>query len=131
MRLEKVLETEFKSVYPEMTLGELVKVISASKRNIFTVVNHNNELRGILLLDDIREIMFNHDLYDETTVQELMSLPPAIIEIDENMDKVMCKFEETNAWNLPVVKDGKYLGFVSKSKIFSVYRRVLIHYSDD
>jgi CIC family chloride channel protein len=131
MRLEKVLETEFKSVYPEMTLGELVKVISASKRNIFPVVNHNNELRGILLLDDIREIMFNHDLYDETTVQELMSLPPAIIEIDENMDKVMCKFEETNAWNLPVVKDGKYLGFVSKSKIFSVYRRVLIHYSDD
>ncbi len=131
MRLEKVLETDFKSVYPEMTLGELVKVISASKRNIFPVVNHRNELRGILLLDDIREIMFNHDLYNETTVQELMSLPPAMIEIDENMDKVMRKFEETSAWNLPVVKDGKYLGFVSKSKIFSVYRRVLIHYSDD
>ncbi|MCG8578721.1 MAG: chloride channel protein [Bacteroidales bacterium] len=131
MRLEKVLETDFKSVYPEMTLGELVKVISASKRNIFPVVNHRNELRGILLLDDIREIMFNHDLYNETTVQELMSLPPAMIEIDENMDKVMRKFEETSAWNLPVVRDGKYLGFVSKSKIFSVYRRVLIHYSDD
>ena len=60
-----------------------------------------------------------------------MSIPPAMIEIDENMDKVMRKFEETSAWNLPVVKDGKYLGFVSKSKIFSVYRRVLIHYSDD
>ncbi|MBK3515808.1 chloride channel protein [Carboxylicivirga marina] len=131
MRLEKVLETDFKCIYPEMTLGELVKVISTSKRNIFPVVNHKDELRGIVLLDDIREIMFNHELYHETTVQELMSLPPAMIEIDENMDKVMRKFEDTSAWNLPVVRDSKYLGFVSKSKIFSVYRRVLIHYSDD
>ncbi len=131
MRLEKVLETDFKCIFPEMTLGELVKVISTSKRNIFPVVNHREELRGIVLLDDIREIMFNNELYNETTVEELMSIPPAMIEINENMDRVMRKFEETSAWNLPVVKDNKYLGFVSKSKIFSVYRRVLIHYSDD
>ncbi|WP_430809744.1 MULTISPECIES: chloride channel protein [unclassified Carboxylicivirga] len=131
MRLEKVLETDFKCIYPEMTLGELVKTISTSKRNIFPVINHRNELRGIVLLDDIREIMFNHELYQETRVEELMSIPPAMIEINENMDQVMRKFEETSAWNLPVVEDGKYLGFVSKSKIFSVYRRVLIHYSDD
>lgn len=131
MRLEKVLETDFKCIYPEMTLGELVKVISTSKRNIFPVINHKDELCGIVLLDDIREIMFNNELYNETTVEELMSIPPAMIEIDENMDRVMRKFEDTSAWNLPVVKDGKYLGFVSKSKIFSVYRRVLIHYSDD
>ncbi|WP_439183729.1 chloride channel protein [Carboxylicivirga taeanensis] len=131
MRLEKVLETDFKCIYPEMTLGELVKVISTSRRNIFPVIDHQDKLRGIVLLDDIREIMFNNELYSETTVEELMSIPPAMIEIDENMDRVMRKFEDTSAWNLPVVKGGKYLGFVSKSKIFSVYRRVLIHYSDD
>ncbi len=131
MRLEKVLETDFKCIFPEMTLGELVRVISTSKRNIFPVIDHKEELCGIVLLDDIREIMFNNELYNETTVAELMSIPPAMIEINENMDRVMRKFEDTSAWNLPVVKDGKYLGFVSKSKIFSVYRRVLIHYSDD
>lgn len=131
MRLDRVLETDFKTVYPEMTLGELVKVISSSKRNIFPVINHKGKLNGILLLDDIRKIMFNHDLYNETTVEELMDLPPAMIEHDEHMDIVMRKFEDTGAWNLPVVENGKYLGFVSKSKIFSVYRRVLIHFSDE
>jgi len=131
MRLERVLETDFKTIYPEMTLGELVKVISTSKRNIFPVVDHDRKMTGIVLLDDIREIMFNNELYHETLVEELMSVPPAMIECNENMDCVMRKFEETGAWNLPVVEDGKYLGFVSKSKIFSVYRRVLIHFSDE
>ncbi len=131
MRLDKVLETDFKLVRPEMTLGELVKVISSSKRNIFPVCDKDGALTGILLLDDIREIMFNHDLYQETLVEELMNVPPAMIEREENMDCVMRKFEETGAWNLPVVEKGKYLGFVSKSKIFSVYRRVLIHFSDE
>jgi CIC family chloride channel protein len=60
-----------------------------------------------------------------------MTIPPAFIESKENMDQVMRKFEETGAWNLPVVENGQYLGFVSKSKIFSVYRRVLIHFSDE
>ncbi|MCU4163603.1 chloride channel protein [Carboxylicivirga caseinilyticus] len=131
MRLDKVLETEFKTVYPEMTLGDLTKVVSKSKRNIFPVVDHADKLKGYITLSDIRSIIFNHDLYNETTVEELMDLPPAVIEHDENMDNVMKKFEETGAWNLPVCENGKYLGFVSKSKIFSVYRRVLIHFSDE
>lgn len=131
MRLEKVLEKEFKTVHPEMTLGELVKVISSSRRNIFPVLDKDDKMIGIVLLDDIREIMFNNELYHETLVEELMSVPPAMIECNENMDSVMRKFEETGAWNLPVVEEGRYLGFVSKSKIFSVYRRVLIHFSDE
>lgn len=97
MRLEKVLEKDFKTVHPEMTLGELVKVISTSKRNIFPVLDHNNQMTGIVLLDDIREIMFNNELYHETLVEELMSVPPAMIECNENMDCVMRKFEETGA----------------------------------
>ena len=131
MRLDKVLETEFKTVYPEMTLGDFTKVVSSSKRNIFPVVDHADQLQGVILLAEIRGIIFNHDLYNETTVEELMEMPPAIIDHDENMDNVMKKFEETGAWNLPVVENGRYLGFVSKSKIFSVYRRVLIHFSDE
>jgi CIC family chloride channel protein len=83
------------------------------------------------LLDDIREIMFNQELYQNITVQKIMSLPPELIELDENMEKVMEKFELTGAWSLPVVDKGEYIGFVSKSKIFSVYRSVLIDYSDE
>ena len=131
MKLNKVLETDFSIVHPDTTLGELVKIISKSKRNIFPVVDVNENLLGIVTLNDIREIMFNSDMYTETMVEELMTIPPAFIQHDDNMDVVMQKFERTGAWNLPVVDDGKYLGFVSKSKIFSVYRRVLVHFSDE
>jgi len=131
MRLNKVIETDFLSVHPEQTLGELVKIIAKARRNIFPVLDEHKRLLGIVLLDDIREIMFNHELYYTTRVRHVMTVPPAFIEIDENMDEVMKKFEDTGAWNLPVVEKGKYLGFVSKSKIFSVYRKVLIHFSDE
>lgn len=131
MRLNKVLETDFLTVHPEQTLGELVKTIAKARRNIFPVVDEKGQLLGIVLLDDIREIMFNHELYHITKIRQVMSIPPAFIQIEENMDDVMKKFEETGAWNLPVVEKGKYLGFVSKSKIFSVYRKVLIHFSDE
>ncbi|MGM0377576.1 MAG: chloride channel protein, partial [Bacteroidota bacterium] len=131
MRLNKVLETDFLTVRPEQTLGELVKVIAKAKRNIFPVINEDGKLLGIVSLDDIRQIMFNDELYNTTKVKDLMTIPPAFIESGESMDQVMRKFEETGAWNLPVVENGRYLGFVSKSKIFSVYRRVLIHFSDE
>jgi chloride channel protein, CIC family len=131
MRLNKVIETDFKTISPDQTLGELVKIIAKARRNIFPVINKEEKLLGIVLLDDIREIMFNNELYNTTKVETMMTIPPAFIESKETMDCVMRKFEETGAWNLPVVEDGCYLGFVSKSKIFSVYRRVLIHFSDE
>ena len=131
MKLNNVIETDFHTIRSRMNLGELIKVISQSRRNLFPVVNGQDELVGIVILDDIREIMFDQEMYSNTTVQELMSVPPAFVDIEENMDSVMQKFEDTGAWNLPVVENGKYIGFVSKSKIFSVYRRVLIHYSDE
>jgi CIC family chloride channel protein len=131
MRLNKVIETDFKTVNPDMSLGEMVKIIAKARRNLFPVVHEDGKLLGIVLLDDIREIMFNNDLYDKMKVENFMTVPPAFIEASENMDQVMRKFEETGAWNLPVTDQGRYLGFVSKSKIFSVYRRVLIHFSDE
>lgn len=131
MRLNKVLETDFLKVHPDQTLGELVKVVAKSKRNLFPVVDADEKMLGVVILDDIREIMFSNERYTTTKVHHLMTIPPAFIACDETMDRVMQKFEETGAWNLPVVEKGKYLGFVSKSKIFSVYRRVLIHFSDE
>ena len=131
MKLKKVLETDFSPVSPDMTLGELVKVISKSKRNIFPVVDKYGGLIGIVTLNDIREMMFNREMYDKIKVEGLMTVPPATILLDDSMDIVMQKFEKTGAWNLPVIEQGKYVGFVSKSKIFSAYRRVLVHFSDE
>ncbi len=129
MRLERVVETDFYSVSPDTTLGQLVQVVSKSKRNIFPVLNSEQELQGVVLLEDIRSIMFDAEKYDQIRVEEVMTLPPAYIQMDDNMEVVMHKFESTGAWNLPVLNQKKYAGFVSKSKIFSVYRRVLMHFS--
>ena len=131
MKLGSVTERDFSSVNPDMTLRELIKVISASKRNLFPVINEENELQGIIMLDDIREIMFDTDAYDKIYVHNLMALPPAVILYDEKMSNVVKKFNETGAWNLPVIKNNKYNGFVSKSKMFEVYRKHLIEISDD
>ncbi len=127
LKMDRVIEQDFQILYPNMTLGELVKVISKSRRNLFPVVNPDNQtLIGILLLDEVRNIMFRPELYEKFTVKQLMVSPPAILHQDLSMEQVMQIFEDTNAWNLPVVDDKKrYVGFVSKSEIFNSYRRVL------
>src|ERR1019366_7334258 len=124
----KVIETGFQIVSPNATLGQLVDVVAHSKRNIFPVIE-NEMLVGIILLDNIREIMFKHEMYNSVFVNQLMQKPPAIITTDEDMHSVMKKFDETNSWNLPVVEDGKYIGFISKSSIFTQYRETLVRSS--
>ena len=133
LRMENVIETDLSVVNPQMTLGELVKVISKSSRNIFPVVDPvNKRFLGIVLLDEVRNIMFRPELYEKFTVWELMITPPATIAVDLPMEKVMQIFEDTGAWNLPVVDlEKRYLGFVSKSKIFNSYRHVLVHFSEE
>jgi chloride channel protein, CIC family len=133
LKMENVIETDLSQLAPQMTLGELVKVISLSNRNIFPVVNPDNRrLVGVVLLDEVRNIMFRPDLYNRFTVQKLMISPPATLNQNLSMEKVMEIFEDTGAWNLPVVDDNKcYVGYVSKSKIFTSYRHVLVHFSDE
>lgn len=98
----------------------------------FPGVNNDGKLLGILLLDEVRNIMFQPRLYNRFTVSQLMTSPPAVLNSNMQMGKVMQVFEDTGAWNLPVVDDEKrYQGFVSKSKIFNSYRRVLVHFSDE
>lgn len=131
LKVSNVIETDFIPVYPDMTLKEMVDTIAKSNRNLFPVINENRELVGVVLLDDIRNIMFRPDLYRKMRVSKFMSMPPSKIEIGDSMDVVMKRFDDTGAWNLPVVEEGRYVGFVSKSKIFNSYRRVLRHYCED
>ena len=132
MKMENVVETDFVTVHPEMDLGELVKAIASSHRNVFPVTDKEGVLIGIVLLDDIRNIMFRQELYHRFTVSKLMTSAPAKLFNTDGMEQVMQTFDDTKAWNLPVVnEEGKYLGFVSKSKIFNSYRQVLVHFSED
>ena len=131
LKTDSVIERDFKTVRPDMNLKEVVDIIATSNRNLFPVIDDKGMLQGVVLLDDIRNIMFRPDLYKKMHVSRFMSMPPARIEISDPMEKVMETFDKTNAWNLPVVDHGRYIGFVSKSKIFNSYRRVLKHYCDE
>ena len=113
-------------------LGALTSVVAKTKRNIFPVVNAAQRLVGIVYLDDIRHMMFRQELYHRFTVVKLMRDVPVRLNIEEPMEAVMRKFEETGAWNLPVENtSGEYIGFISKSAIFTAYRKTLLDFTSD
>ncbi|MBI9052207.1 MAG: chloride channel protein [Bacteroidales bacterium] len=131
MKLKSVIENDFTTIHVDSTLGDLVHKISKSKRNIFPVVDDDQILIGIILMDDIREIMFDKEMYETTLVSNLMILPPSYIGFRDTMKEVIQKFEDSGAWNLPVIENAKYIGMVSKSKLFSAYRNLLLEISDE
>lgn len=130
MQLPKIIETKFVPVNYDGTLGDLVKAISESTRNIFPVVDKNQKFMGVVFLDDVREIMFDSSQYETISIASLMTLPEYSINFFDNMETVMDKFQKSDAWNLPVIDNEKYVGFVSKSKMLSVYRSLLVDISN-
>ncbi len=132
LKTNNLIEEDLQIVHPDMYLRDVIEVISKSKRNIFPVVNDNGNLVGIITLDEIRNIMFRAELYDRFKVSKLMITPPGFVYLNDPMEKVMLLFERTQAWNLPVLdEEQKYVGFVSKAKIFNAYRDVLVKMSDE
>ncbi|MGB5386094.1 MAG: chloride channel protein [Eudoraea sp.] len=133
MELDDIIEKNFKAVRQDMTLGEMVyQSVAKSARNIFPVIDANDALVGIVLLDDIREFMFDTSIYDKIRVESFMHNAPELIFYErDSMQEVMRKFQDSSAWNLPVIKDGKYFGFISKSKLLTAYRRKLINFTKE
>lgn len=127
MDVKSLIEHNFQVVNPDMTLGDMVKVITQSSRNVFPVVDNEGKLSGVVLIDNIRNIMFRPELYNKFKITRFLVSPPAVISTNMHMEKIMSLFDKTKAWNLPVIdENGKYLGFVSKSSILNNYRKVLV-----
>jgi CIC family chloride channel protein len=131
MKVSELIETNFKTVRPNETLRDLVHVITKSSRNIYPVVDAQNNLKGLVKLDDIRHIMFNQDMYDNTLVSDLMHTPEWTVETTDQMEEVARKFSESGRYNFPVLQNGKYQGFVSRARVFSSYRDMLKHFSEE
>ncbi len=124
--LRKLIETDFIPLKTTDPLGKFIEVIEQSTRNIFPVLDNKKNLAGIITLDDVREIIFERHLYNLLLMQDIMKKPPAIVDVKESTYNIVKKIDDLNVWNLPVVKDGKYIGFISKSNILSHYRNLLI-----
>jgi chloride channel protein, CIC family len=131
MKVDKLIETNFHPIDINASLGDLVKVVAKSNRNIFPVVDENNYFIGVVELDDIRQIMFNHDLYKKVFVKDLMYIPSSHVTPDDSMEDVAKKIQQSGKFNIIVLKDGKYLGFVSRANVFSKYRKMVKSISAD
>ncbi len=120
--LGELIETNFMTVQPQTSLRSLTEVVAKSSRNIFPVIDDDGKLVGIISLENIREIMFNTALYDTVKAAQLMQKPLVIADVQDDMSSIMEKFDKSGVWNIPIVENGNYLGFISKSRIFSNYR---------
>jgi chloride channel protein, CIC family len=131
MDWRREIERDLLKIRMNDKLGDLIQLISHSKRNLFPVVDEFNIMDGVVSLDDVREIMFQQELYDKVRIKEIMTIPPSYIDIRESIETVMETFRKTGAWNLPVLDKGYYVGFISKSRIYSTYREMLKELSQE
>lgn len=131
MDIEDVIEKNFTVLDPDDPLGKLVIHIKKSKRNVFPVVDKEGYLVGILTLNDVRDIIFDSDLYDSVLVKDIMYFPETSVSFDDTLEQIADKIEATGRYNVPVLKDGKYLGFISRAKVFSAYRKMIKDFSEE
>ena len=132
LNITDLIETDFIAIKPNNTLGDFVQIISVSNRNVFPVVDDNNKLLGLVYLDSVRKIMFESKLYDSVYIRDFVFSTPAIIHINDTMQTVIAKFEDSKQWNLPIVDDNEiYQGFLSKSNILTAYRNVMVEVSEE
>ena len=120
-----IIQTDFLTVSPDENLEKLVDLISHSNQVIFAVVNAENDLLGIVHFNTIREIIFNSYRVKYTKIKDVMLPLNEIITPDESMEMVMNKFEKSKMTYLPVLKNEKYYGFISKSIALEAYRTKL------
>lgn len=131
LSIEKLIETNFSTVSPSDTLGDFVKVVSKSQRNVFPVIDADRTFLGVVFINDVREILFKPELYETVFVSNLMFMPDAYIEKNATMEDVATRFQETSHYNLPVLDNGKYVGFVSRANVFSAYRKMVKEFSKE
>jgi CIC family chloride channel protein len=131
LKADKLVETNFSPVRLDASLGDLVGVIAAARRNLFPVIDDENNFYGVLNMDHIRGIMFKTELYDTVFIRNLMAKPKFVISPGESMEEVAAKFHQSSDFNIPVLDQGKYVGFISRARLFSSYRTLLKKWSED
>lgn len=131
MKVSRLIETNFRIVQLDATMRDFTKEVAKSTRNIFPVVDEEMNFYGVIFINDVRNIIFNTEIWDTTKVKDLMYMPDILVNPSESMQTVAQKFQESNHYNLPVIENGRYLGFVSRAQVFSTYRKLLREFSDE
>ena len=130
MAINQLIETNFSPIDPDCLFRDLLPLVSSSKRNIFPVVDKHGVFCGHVLFDDVRSILFDEQYYDQS-IQNFAVLPDYVIHPDEPMEEIVKKFQKSGKYNIPVIQDGKYLGYISRANVFSAYRSMMSEISED
>ena len=130
MNTSKLIENNFSIVRPGQTLRDLIPIISSSTRNIYPVVDVNGNFKGHVLFDSIRKIIFDPQQYD-TLIEDIMLLPEYLVTTDDSVEEVVHKFEQSGNYNIAVIRDGQYLGYISRALLFTTYQSILKEISDE
>jgi len=129
LEVRKLIETDFEKLSPDATLRDLTEAISRNHRNLFPVVDKDGKMLGMLKMDDVRQMIFHHELYDKVKIKDIMYMPEHYIDVNDSMEEVTNKFETSGRYNLAVLHDGKYVGFISRARVFTNYRKRIIDVS--
>ncbi len=129
LKVRNLIETDFEKLSPDATLRDLTEAISRNHRNLFPVVDEDGKMVGMLKMDDVRQMIFHHDLYDKIKIKDIMYMPESYIDVNDSMEVVTNKFESSGRYNLAVLDGGKYLGFISRARVFTNYRKQIIDVS--
>lgn len=131
LEVSQLIETDFIAVRPEATLRDLTQVIEKAHRNIFPVVDQKGFLKGMVKMDDIRHLIFKHEIYDTTHVKDLMYMPEFYVSPDDSMEDVVEKFKSSGRYNIAVIDKGAYIGFISRARLFTAYRNRMRRQSEE
>ena len=130
MSMKNIIDKDFTSVKPDLEMGTLVHAISSSRDNYIPVLDDSGRLLGEIDINKIRHIIFRTELYHRFRVSQLMSPPAAELNANDPMEDVMKTFERTGAQYLPVVDiDGQLVGYISRIRLFDLYRQLVADFS--
>jgi CIC family chloride channel protein len=131
IHLDSLVQDNYDCISLDKKLKDLVEIVKRSEKNIFAVVDNKDRFVGIIELNDIKQRLFQPEQFDKVPISSLMKRPSAILQQDQDMHTVMEKFDITQSWYLPILnKDRKFIGFISKTKLFNKYREILAAQGD-
>ena len=132
MSLDSVIDRNYTAVDPDKDLASLVHSISKSHKNVLPVLDDAGTLLGEIDITKLRHIVFRTELYHHFKVKQLMSQPEATLSVNDTMEEVMRRFDATDSAMLPVL-DGEnhLLGYISRTHMYAMYRKMVADLSED
>lgn len=131
MNIRGLIEHDIQSVTPDQTLGELVQVVAKSTRNVFPVLDSSGTFMGLIIMERLRPVMFKTEQYQTTRCRNLMYTPEYLVEVSDSVEEIARKIQASGKYILVVLDQGKYLGCVSRARVFSKYREMMKEMSED